>query len=149
MEKKLAGFLLAGFFVFLALARPCQCGRPITSNSPFDNVSDGLHGLQQPKALVYLNRLFSSDTCTETYGFLPCTTTVLGNVFLILIYSYLMFLGAKQLSDGSEILLEILGPGIIGGFLLPVLSSLPDATIILGKHHPNTFHCLTSQLFVD
>jgi ABC-type spermidine/putrescine transport system permease subunit II len=45
-----------------------------------------------------------------------------------------MFLGAKLLSDGSEILLEILGPGIIGGFFLPVLSSLPDATIILGKH---------------
>jgi hypothetical protein len=50
------------------------------------------------------------------------------------VYSYLMFLGAKLLSEGSEILLKILGPGIIGGLFLPVLSSLPDATIILGKH---------------
>lgn len=131
MENKVACFFLA--FFFLTLASLCR-SRPIfTSDSPFENVSDGIHSHHQPK-LLYLNRLFSSDTCTETYGFLPCTTTVLGNVFLILVYSYLMFLGAKLLSDGSEILLEILGPGIIGGFFLPVLSSLPDATIILGKH---------------
>jgi hypothetical protein len=131
MENKVACFFLA--FFFLTLASPCR-SRPIfTSDSPSDNVSDGIHSHHQPK-LLYLNRLFSSDSCTETYGFLPCTTTVLGNVFLILVYSYLMFLGAKLLSDGSEILLEILGPGIIGGFFLPVLSSLPDATIILGKH---------------
>lgn len=129
MENK----VVAAIF-FLTLASGCL-SRPIfTNDSPFDNVSDGVHSLHQPK-LLSLNRLFSSDSCTETYGFLPCTTTVLGNVFLILVYSYLMFLGAKLLSNGSEILLEILGPGIIGGFFLPVLSSLPDATIILGKHH--------------
>jgi len=131
MENKVACFFLA--FFFLTLAGPCR-SRPIfTSDSPSDNVSDGIHSHHQPK-LLYLNRLFSSDSCTETYGFLPCTTTVLGNVFLILVYSYLMFLGAKLLSEGSEILLKILGPGIIGGLFLPVLSSLPDATIILGKH---------------
>ena len=130
MEKKLVCFFLAIFS--LTLARSSQ-GRPITSNySTFNLVSDGVQTLQQPN-LLHLNRLFSSDTCTETYGFLPCTTTVLGNVFLILVYSYFMFLGAKLLSNGSEILLEILGPGIIGGLFLPVLSSLPDATIILGK----------------
>lgn len=133
MEKKLACFLLASFFFLITLAGIGQ-GRLVTSNSPGDNVSDGVHSLYKQPKLPYLNSLFSSEeSCTETYGFLPCTTTVLGNVFLILVYSYLMFLGAKLLSDGSEILLEILGPGIIGGFFLPVLSALPDATIILGK----------------
>jgi len=124
MENKVACFFLA--FFFLTQPSPCR-------SRPSDNVSDGIHSHHQPK-LLYLNHLFSSDTCTETYGFLPCTTTAFGNVFLILVYSYLMFLGAKLLSEGSEILLKILGPGIIGGLFLPVLSSLPDATIILGKH---------------
>lgn len=134
MEKKLACFLLASFFFLVTLTSTTQ-GRLVTNNSPGDNVSDGVESLDQRPKILYLNSLFSSeDSCTETYGFLPCTTTVLGNVFLIPVYSYLMFLGAKLLSNGSEILLEILGPGIIGGFFLPVLSSLPDATIILGKH---------------
>ncbi|KAF3965098.1 hypothetical protein CMV_010686 [Castanea mollissima] len=124
----------------------CQ-GRPITSNySTFNLVSNGVQTLQQPY-LLHLNRLFS-DTCTETYGFLPCTTTVLGNVFLILVYSYFMFLGAKLLSDGSEILLEILGPGIIGGLFLPVLSSLPDATIILASGLSGSTATAQSQVSV-
>ncbi|KAM3745354.1 hypothetical protein ACB098_06G120300 [Castanea mollissima] len=144
MEKKLVCFFLAIFF--LTLARSSQ-GRPITSNySTFNLVSDGVQTLQQPN-LLHLNRLFS-DTCTETYGFLPCTTTVLGNVFLILVYSYFMFLGAKLLSDGSEILLEILGPGIIGGLFLPVLSSLPDATIILASGLSGSTATAQSQVSV-
>ncbi|PKI42579.1 hypothetical protein CRG98_037024 [Punica granatum] len=72
-------------------------------------------------------------SCDETYGFLPCTSTILGNVFLILVYGYMMFVSAKLLSDGSEILLQVLGPGIIGGLFLPILSSLPDAAIILAS----------------
>ncbi|KAG7988256.1 hypothetical protein I3843_03G178300 [Carya illinoinensis] len=148
MEKKLACFLLASFFFLIILAGIGQ-GRLVTSNSPGDNVSDGVHSLYKQPKLPYLNSLFSSeDSCTETYGFLPCTTTVLGNVFLILVYSYLMFLGAKLLSDGSEILLEILGPGIIGGFFLPVLSALPDATIILASGLSGSTATAQSQVSV-
>lgn len=33
-------------------------------------------------------------------------------------YGYLLLIGANQLSDGSELLLEILDPGVIGGMLL-------------------------------
>lgn len=36
-----------------------------------------------------------------------------------------------MLADGSELLLDILDPGFIGGFVLPVLGALPDATIVL------------------
>jgi hypothetical protein len=38
--------------------------------------------------------------------------------------------GANLLGDGSELLLEVLDPGIIGGVLLPVLGALPDALIV-------------------
>lgn len=43
-----------------------------------------------------------------------------------------MFLAATYLSTGSELLLEILGPGIVGGLFLPALGALPDAMLILG-----------------
>lgn len=43
-----------------------------------------------------------------------------------------MYLAAKFISDGSEDLLEILGPGIVGGLIVPILSSLPDALDIIG-----------------
>ncbi|XP_062011519.1 sodium/calcium exchanger NCL-like [Rosa rugosa] len=71
------------------------------------------------------------STCDETYGFLPCTTTILGNLFLIIVYGGLMYLAATYLTNGSELLLEILGPGIIGGLFLPILGALPDAMLIL------------------
>ncbi|CAO2836223.1 unnamed protein product [Amaranthus hypochondriacus] len=76
--------------------------------------------------------LFSAaESCEQTYGFLPCTTTVLGNCFLIIVYGYLMYMGATYLSNGSELLLEILGPGIVGGLFLPILGALPDSMLIL------------------
>ncbi|KAK1285299.1 hypothetical protein QJS10_CPB20g01955 [Acorus calamus] len=42
-----------------------------------------------------------------------------------------MFTAATYLSTGSELLLEILGPGIVGGLFLPILGALPDALLIL------------------
>ncbi|XP_058211122.1 sodium/calcium exchanger NCL-like [Rhododendron vialii] len=92
-------------------------------------ISDG--GLHQPPELLRLKPSAAASSCDQTYGFMPCTTTVLGNLFLILAYGYLMYLGATYLSSGSEMLLEILGPGIIGGLFLPILGALPDAMLIL------------------
>lgn len=43
----------------------------------------------------------------------------------------LLLQGAGLLSEGSELLLEVLNPGIIGGVVLPVLGALPDSLIIL------------------
>lgn len=44
-----------------------------------------------------------------------------------------MYKAATYLSSGSELLLlEIMGPGIIGGLFLPILGALPDAILILG-----------------
>ncbi|KAK7857716.1 sodium/calcium exchanger ncl [Quercus suber] len=81
-----------------------------------------------------INRLSaesSTSTCDQTYGFLPCTTSVIGNLFLMVVYGYLMFFAAKSLTDGCELLLEILGPGIVAGLVLPILGALPDAMLVL------------------
>lgn len=127
-KMKVLRFLLP--VVLLLLVCHVQA-RKIEENSASGIIFGAVQYVKQP--VLFLSHLVSSDDCDQTYGFLPCTSTVWGNVFLILAYGYLMFLSAKLLSDGSEILLQIVGPGIIGGLFLPVLSSLPDATIILGK----------------
>ncbi|XP_042948770.1 sodium/calcium exchanger NCL-like [Carya illinoinensis] len=124
-------------FFFLILSCDPSYGRFITqrtySSLSSDLVSDGVQQLRGPPYLA-LNRssYFSAEsTCDQTYGFLPCTTTVLGNIFLIVVYGSLMFLSATYLSNGSELLLDILGPGIVGGLFLPILGALPDAILIL------------------
>lgn len=106
--------------------------RLISSSHPSDLISDGVHSLRTPPYLL-LDPLSSEESCEQTYGFMPCTSTALGNLFLIIVYGYLMFLAATYLSNGSELLLEILGPGIVGGLFLPMLGALPDAMLILGN----------------
>ncbi|RVW46750.1 Sodium/calcium exchanger NCL2 [Vitis vinifera] len=145
MAKKHALFLLA--FLFLMMLINGGKGQGVADNSAYGLVSDGVGEVQQSAFIVFKNWA-SSDSCDQTYGFLPCTATVLGNIFLILVYGYLMFIAAKFLSDGSEILLGILGPGIIGGLFLPVLSAFPDAVIILASGLSGSKETAQSQVSI-
>ncbi|KAG9150015.1 hypothetical protein Leryth_010063 [Lithospermum erythrorhizon] len=86
--------------------------------------------------------------CEQTYGFLPCSSTALGNLFLIVVYGSLMYLAATYLSTGSELLLEILGPGLVGGLLLPILGALPDAMLILVSGISGSVETAQSQVSV-
>ncbi|KAK9819305.1 hypothetical protein WJX74_003436 [Apatococcus lobatus] len=70
------------------------------------------------------------SNCKETWGVFPCSTSLPGSFILVLVYGRVILYAANWLSDGSELLLEILDPGIIGGLVLPILGALPDAFII-------------------
>ncbi|PHT77080.1 hypothetical protein T459_20602 [Capsicum annuum] len=59
-----------------------------------------------------------------------------------------MYLAATYLSSGSELLLEILGPGLIGGLFLPMLGALPDAMLILVSGISGTAAAAQSQVSV-
>uniref|UniRef100_A0A5B7A0T4 EF-hand domain-containing protein n=1 Tax=Davidia involucrata TaxID=16924 RepID=A0A5B7A0T4_DAVIN len=113
-----------------------------------DLISDGVHDDFRGPSLLRLNPFYASDSCDQTYGFLPCTTTVLGNLFLIIVYGYLMYQAATFLSNGSELLLEILGPGLVGGLLLPILGALPDAMLILVSGLSGSTETAQSQVSV-
>ncbi|BFG29104.1 hypothetical protein CerSpe_153780 [Prunus speciosa] len=148
------------FFIFLLFLCGLAHGRFFFGNqsSPHDVavISDGVHGgphnsTSPHLALKLLNGSLSAEVdgaCEETYGFLPCTSSVLGNLFLILVYGYLMYLAATYLSNGSELLLEILGPGIVGGLFLPILGSLPDAILILVSGLSGSTETAQSQVSV-
>ncbi|KAL2466792.1 sodium/calcium exchanger family protein/calcium-binding EF hand family protein [Abeliophyllum distichum] len=120
-------------------------GRFISDRSDF--ISDGVQ-TRASSVPPFLRMYGAEEACEQTYGFMPCTTTALGNVFLIIVYGYLMFLAATYLSAGSELLLEILGPGIIGGLFLPILGALPDAMLILVSGLSGSTETAQSQVSV-
>lgn len=51
--------------------------------------------------------------------------------FMMLIYGYILMQGSKLIGNGSEMLLLLYGPGIIGGLLIPILGAVPDCVVIL------------------
>ena len=63
-------------------------------------------------------------------GYFPCSGYWTGNLFLVIVYGYIISKAAKTIADGSELLMEVVSPGVIGGLVIPLLGSLPDVTII-------------------
>eukprot|EP01094_Clydonella_sp_ATCC50884_P024121 TRINITY_DN5966_c0_g1_i2.p1 TRINITY_DN5966_c0_g1~~TRINITY_DN5966_c0_g1_i2.p1 ORF type:complete len:424 (-),score=91.33 TRINITY_DN5966_c0_g1_i2:829-1950(-) len=61
----------------------------------------------------------------------PYSGEIGGQLVLMFFYGVVLALGAKLIADGSELLMEILDPGLIGGLVLPVLGALPDGMMIL------------------
>lgn len=73
---------------------------------------------------------------------------VFSSLFMIAVYGYFMCQGAMQISAGSELLLEVLEPGLVGGLLLPILGAVPDAMIILMSGLKGTVEQAQSQIAV-
>ena len=75
------------------------------------------------------------DTCTTSgpFGVFPDCEGLGASVFLNLVYGYALLTAAGFISDGSELLLEILSPGLVGGLLLPILGAVPDAAVIIAS----------------
>ncbi|PHU12664.1 hypothetical protein BC332_19594 [Capsicum chinense] len=138
----------------LLILTAAACGsRIISDHSSSDLISDGVVHRVGEEGIISLYdsaaaAAATEETCEQSYGFLPCTKTALGNVFLIVVYGYLMYLAATYLSSGSELLLEILGPGLIGGLFLPMLGALPDAMLILVSGISGTAAAAQSQVSV-
>jgi Ca2+/Na+ antiporter len=87
------------------------------------------------KALPHLTGLQdaaagAAAACEETYGIFPCSSSVAGSLMLIAGYGFVLLKGANLISDGSELLLLVMDPGLIGGLVLPILGALPDAAMI-------------------
>ncbi|KAI3702584.1 hypothetical protein L6452_28328 [Arctium lappa] len=70
--------------------------------------------------------------CSEQmYGFLPCSSTLVGHFFFVVVYEYLLFQGESLVVSGGSRLFEILGPGVFGASAFPVLGPLPESLIVL------------------
>ncbi|KAG2594918.1 sodium/calcium exchanger NCL1-like [Panicum virgatum] len=128
--------------LLLSLMAAAAYGRLISDGSPSAPLVSVIR-LASPAAAAA-----AEEKCEQSYGFLPCTTTVLGNLFLALVYGFLMFKAATYLSAGSELLLEIMGPGLVGGLLLPILGALPDALLVLVSGLSGSKETAQSQVLI-
>ena len=111
-------------------------GRPLGFNGyPHELVSDGVdEGEGQKSSVLVLRGMeYSSEECEQLYGFLPCSNNILGHLFLIVVYEYLMFHGESYVASGGEQIFKILGPGVFGASVFQVLGALPESLILLGK----------------
>ncbi|OMO74857.1 Calcium-binding EF-hand [Corchorus capsularis] len=75
----------------------------------------------------------SSENCEQMYGFLPCSNSIYGHLFLILVYEYLLFRGESYLAHGGEQIFKILGPGFFGASAFQVICALPESLILLAS----------------
>ncbi|XP_071691916.1 sodium/calcium exchanger NCL2-like [Rutidosis leptorrhynchoides] len=78
------------------------------------------------------------EQCEQMYGFLPCSETLLGHIFLIVVYEYLLYHGESYVSTGGKRIFQILGPGIFGASAFQVLGFLPESFILLVSGLSNT-----------
>ncbi|KAM0054596.1 putative EF-hand domain-containing protein [Helianthus debilis subsp. tardiflorus] len=69
--------------------------------------------------------------CEPLYGFLPCTSGLWGQLFLIVVYQYLMSIGQSYISDGSDKFFSLVGPGIFGASFFHILANFPTLYIVL------------------
>jgi len=88
---------------------------------------------RQPHSTIDTDEM--GDTCTTSgpFGVFPDCEGLGASVFLNLVYGYALLKAAGFISDGSELLLEILSPGLVGGLLLPILGAVPDAAVIIAS----------------
>ncbi|XP_022733181.1 sodium/calcium exchanger NCL2-like isoform X2 [Durio zibethinus] len=120
-------FLPALFIVIIVVK-----ARPLPQTS-LQLVSDGIDHVQaNHSSKLFLKETGSSSECEQMYGFLPCSNSIYGHLFLILVYEYLLFHGESYLASGGEQIFKILGPGFFGASAFHILGALPEALILLG-----------------
>lgn len=52
-------------------------------------------------------------------------------LFLMGSYGYILYWASNLIAEGSELLMLVLNPGLIGGLVLPVMGAVPDGAIVL------------------
>ncbi|XP_027340347.1 sodium/calcium exchanger NCL-like [Abrus precatorius] len=128
--SKVACFTL--FLFVVALHVECRSLRTSVSN---ELVSDGVDDVQPRDSYLRLKdqKVESSGGtyCKQMYGFLPCSNNIVGHLFLILVYEYLLFHGESYLAAGGEQIFKILGPGVFGASAFDILGALPESLILV------------------
>ncbi|KAK7257179.1 hypothetical protein RIF29_30960 [Crotalaria pallida] len=139
--SKMRSISRATYFTFILIvlvvvqAEGRVFGISSASNSNSDElVSDGVDDDDVGHENTYLYFKGSEHPgkyCEQMYGFLPCSSNIVGHLFLILVYEYLLFHGESYLAAGGEQVFKILGPGIFGASAFDILGALPESLILL------------------
>ncbi|KAJ8556066.1 hypothetical protein K7X08_022824 [Anisodus acutangulus] len=97
-------------------------------------ISDGVDEIQKKSSFIRLYTMDSMEKCEQMYGFLPCSKSVTGHFFLIVVYEYLLFHGECYVAMGGERIFKILGPNsVFGASAFHILGFLPEVLILLAS----------------
>ncbi|KAF7848860.1 hypothetical protein BT93_L1499 [Corymbia citriodora subsp. variegata] len=118
--------------LFILLVFPtshsAECRSIMPSFSPIPNsMANRINGTH----LVRQELKTTTVTCDLSYSFLPCTTGLLGKIFLIVVYEFLLGYAANYVNSGSELFFRMFGTGIFSSSLFQILGSLPSVIIML------------------
>uniref|UniRef100_A0A7N2MAW6 Sodium/calcium exchanger membrane region domain-containing protein n=1 Tax=Quercus lobata TaxID=97700 RepID=A0A7N2MAW6_QUELO len=140
---KLASLILTLSIVILEV----HGRRSLRYKSSDELVSDGVHQADESSSLLLLKGMDSGEECEQLYGFLPCSNSMFGHIFLIVVYEYLLFKGESLVAAGGEQIFKILGPGIFGASAFHVLGALPESLILLASGLLNTKETAQEYVF--
>ncbi|KAL6554119.1 hypothetical protein OROMI_019792 [Orobanche minor] len=82
---------------------------------PFSSSSSSSSSSNPVRLRENTDSVEEDDTeCEQLYGFLPCSKTIPGHLFLILVYEYMLFHAESYVDSGGKKIFKILGPGVFG-----------------------------------
>ncbi|KAL8046619.1 hypothetical protein ABFX02_08G188700 [Erythranthe guttata] len=131
-------FLPLIFILLVLAAAACAAARPLQNS--FSDGSPGSGDNSSSSSFSSMLRFKGIDgeeeelmICEQMYGFLPCSKSMTGHLFLIVVYEFLLFRGESYVASGGERIFKILGPGVFGASAFQVIGSLPEALILLAS----------------
>ncbi|CAN6561022.1 unnamed protein product [Malus baccata var. baccata] len=137
---KTAYWVVFVLLVIMVEVRGRSFGLNTQGTSSSQLVSDGIdHEYQNESTSSLLllkrieNRYSTESSCEQLYGFLPCSNSAFGHVFLMVVYEYLLFHGESYLAAGGEQIFKILGPGVFGASAFHVIGALPESLLLLAS----------------
>ncbi|KAA8519707.1 hypothetical protein F0562_013848 [Nyssa sinensis] len=119
--------------VFFLLLLMTHLGYSRLARENLSLISDGVDNQARQSSIIEPNLGESTVTCTPIYSFLPCTTDPVGQLLLILLYEYLLYVGDKYVSAGSELFFQTFGPGLFGASLFHILGTIPMVVMTLAS----------------
>lgn len=113
--------------------------RPLEDSTSSDDqlVSDGVElddiGIEEENTSSSGLKGRLPESCEQMYGIVPCSDSIGGQVFLIVVFEYLLFHGESYVAGGGQRIFKILGPGVFGACAFQLIGALPESLILLSK----------------
>ena len=135
-------------FIILLVLLITHLGNSRSFKENSNLISDGIDQISH-SSILEVDVKATTVTCEAIYGFLPCTSSVWGEIFMIVVYEFLLCSAEKYVSSGADLFFQMFGTGIFGASLFQILGTIPQVALVLGK-------CLTGfssyrwwTLFID
>nr|XP_023907289.1 sodium/calcium exchanger NCL2-like isoform X1 [Quercus suber] len=117
-------------FIILLVLLITHLGNSRSFKENSNLISDGIDQISH-SSILEIDVKATTVTCEAIYGFLPCTSSVWGDIFMIVVYEFLLFSAEKYVSSGADLFFQMFGTGIFGASLFHILGTIPQVALVL------------------